>query len=173
MTVDMDILVYKDGLLVFGGRVFRCALGRSGITPDKCEGDGATPMGRFALREVLYRPDRQDVPGTNLPTRPISPDEGWSDDPTDPDYNRAITLPYPKSHERLWREDSLYDLIIPLGYNDDPPVPGKGSAIFMHVASPDYGPTEGCVALEYNDLACLLVAVQPGDAVVINPSGQP
>jgi L,D-peptidoglycan transpeptidase YkuD (ErfK/YbiS/YcfS/YnhG family) len=138
-----------------GGRV-RTALGRGGLSHAKREGDGATPIGVFPLRNLLYRADRLARPQTGLAVSVIEPGSGWSDDPADPLYNRPVTLPHPYSHERLWRDDGLYDLIVPLGYNDDPPVPELGSAIFLHCARPDYGPTEGCVAIAVSDLLTLL-----------------
>jgi len=78
-----------------------------------------------------------------------------------------VILPYPAGHERLWREDHVYDLIVALGYNDDPILPGRGSAIFLHVARPDYSPTEGCVACARDDLLALLAAATPGDVLEI------
>jgi L,D-peptidoglycan transpeptidase YkuD (ErfK/YbiS/YcfS/YnhG family) len=138
-----------------GGRV-RAALGKGGLSLAKREGDGATPVGVFPLRNLLYRADRLARPQTGLAVSAIGPGQGWSDDPRDVLYNRQVTLPHPYSHERLWRDDGLYDLVVPLGYNDDPPVPGLGSAIFLHCARPDYGPTEGCVAIAVSDLMTLL-----------------
>jgi L,D-peptidoglycan transpeptidase YkuD (ErfK/YbiS/YcfS/YnhG family) len=165
----MEITVTAPGQLDCGGRLFRCALGRGGIVLDKTEGDGGTPVGRYPLRRVLYRPDRLYAPTTGLPVETTAPDQGWCDDPAHPDYNRQIGLPFSASHEELWREDALYDVIVVLGHNDDPPMPGEGSAIFMHVARPDYGPTEGCVALAMPDLLEILADCGPGDTILINP----
>jgi len=137
------------------------------VTSDKREGDGATPVGVFPLRALWYRPDRLAIPETGLALHPIAADTLWSDDPADPAYNRPVTPPYAASHERLWREDALYDLIAPLGYNDDPPIPGLGSAIFLHVARPDYGPTEGCVAIARDDLLALMRACGPETRIAI------
>ena len=164
----MDLLVSADGLARWGDRQFRCALGPAGPRSDKREGDGATPVGRFAFRYVLYRPDRLAAPRTSLPLRPLWPEDGWCDDPADPQYNKPVTLPYAASHERLWREDHLYDIVVVLGYNDAPPVAGKGSAIFMHVARPGYAPTEGCVALALPDLKAVLARCGPGDCIHIH-----
>jgi L,D-peptidoglycan transpeptidase YkuD (ErfK/YbiS/YcfS/YnhG family) len=122
------------------------------VTTEKGEGDGATPAGALPLRRLLYRPDRMAAPATRLPAVPLAPDDGWCDDPDDRLYNQAVKLPYGGRHETLWRDDGLYDVVVVLGHNDDPPRPGMGSAIFLHVASPDYGPTEGCVALALHDL---------------------
>jgi L,D-peptidoglycan transpeptidase YkuD (ErfK/YbiS/YcfS/YnhG family) len=99
--------------------------------------------------------------------QPIEPDDGWCDDPADPNYNRPVKHPYTASAERLWREDGVYDIVVVLDYNDDPVVPGKGSAIFLHLARPDYAPTEGCVALARADMEALLAQAKPGDAVDI------
>lgn len=155
------ITVTADGWLDWGNNRVRAALGRSGLTAVKREGDGATPVGTFRLRRLLYRADRLAIPKSGLPCAPILENAGWSDDPSDPDYNRAVALPHAFRHERLWREDGVYDLIAPLGYNDDPPVPGLGSAIFLHVARPNYEPTEGCVALALTDLQALLAETGP------------
>ena len=152
----MLISVTRDGTLSADGASYLCALGRSGVKKNKREGDGATPVGRFLLRRVLYRPDRLDKPKTNLPILPIAENEAWCDDPDYPLYNTKVTLPYPARTEPLWREDHLYDVLVVLGHNDDPVVPGAGSAIFLHVAAPDYAPTEGCVALALNDLLAVL-----------------
>lgn len=153
--------------LIWPGNRARCAIGEGGIKADKHEGDGATPAGAWPLREVFYRPDRLTAPTTGLPVRPLTPEMGWCDDPRDPAYNRPVTLPYAASHEALWRDDAIYDLIVPLGYNDETPQPGRGSAIFLHVARPDYSGTAGCLALARGDVLALLGDARPGDRVVI------
>jgi L,D-peptidoglycan transpeptidase YkuD (ErfK/YbiS/YcfS/YnhG family) len=149
-------------------RVARCALGRSGARAEKREGDGATPIGCFPLRRVLYRADRIRLPQTGLPAAPIDPRLGWCDDPADDAYNTPVRLPYAARHERLWRDDALYDLIAVIGYNDDPVEPGRGSATFLHVARSDFAPTEGCIAMRLADLSELLRACQPGDQIVVD-----
>ena len=160
------ITVDPAGWLSFGTLRFRCALGKGGVTADKREGDGATPIGRFALRELFYRPDKLPDPAGRLPTRAIRPEDGWCDDPSHPDYNLPVRLPHSARCERMWRDDDCYDLVVPLGYNDDPPVPGLGSAIFLHVARPGYAPTEGCIALAKDDLLALLAAL-PADVEMV------
>ena len=158
-----------DGFLDLGARRVRCALGRGGVrlAADKREGDGASPLGVWPIRKVLYRPDRGRPPQTAFPVAAIAPDDGWSDAPDDPAYNRPVKLPHAASAEAMWREDGLYDLVVVLGHNDDPPVAGMGSCIVLHLARPDYGPTEGCVAVGRGDLEALLAVAQPGDAVEI------
>jgi L,D-peptidoglycan transpeptidase YkuD (ErfK/YbiS/YcfS/YnhG family) len=163
----MDLIVSASGEARWGERRFRCALGKGGVRSDKREGDGATPTGAWPMRRLLYRADRVGTPATTLPAAPIAPRDGWCDDPADPAYNRPVPLPYPGRHERLWREDGIYDLLIVLGHNDDPVVPGLGSAIFLHIARTDWGPTEGCVALARADLEALLAQARPGDRVVV------
>jgi L,D-peptidoglycan transpeptidase YkuD (ErfK/YbiS/YcfS/YnhG family) len=166
----MRIIVNAPGSLECGALNYRCALGRGGIVADKVEGDGGTPVGTYPLRYVLYRPDRlPEPPATGLPVEALTPDRGWCDEPAHPDYNRPVTLPFTASHEELWREDGVYDVIVVLGYNDDPPRPGKGSAIFMHVARSDFAPTEGCVALALPDLLNVLEACTPDTSIRINP----
>ncbi|GJD93931.1 L,D-transpeptidase family protein [Methylobacterium iners] len=157
------------GQLIVGGSVIACALGRSGLTQVKREGDGASPRGRFRLRGGAYRPDKFGTrPATALPLRPTQPGDGWCDDAGDRRYNRPITLPAPGiSAERLWREDGLYDLVIDLDYNRGPIRRGWGSAIFLHVARPGYAPTEGCVALKRADLARLLRRLGPRTRLAI------
>ena len=163
----MDLIVSASREARWGKRRLRCALGRGGLARDKREGDGATPIGAWPMRRLLYRADRLGRPATRLPAAPIAIEDGWCDDPADPLYNRPISLPYPGRHERLWREDGLYDLVVVLGHNDDPVVRGEGSAIFLHIARPDWAPTEGCVALARADLGRLLAEAQPGDRVVV------
>jgi len=144
------------GLFRWGREGFRCALGRTGISPDKREGDGGTPPGLLPLRRVLYRADRGAAPIAQVAVEPIAPTDGWCDDVNDPNYNRPVTLPYAASHEELWLRENVYDIIGVLGWNDAPVVKGRGSAIFLHVAAPDFGPTAGCIALTERDLRAVL-----------------
>ena len=148
----------SDGWLNFRERRLRAALGRGGVRADKIEGDGATPLGLLPLRRVFYRADRIGIPATILPREPITQTDGWCDDPIDRAYNRAITLPHSARHEELWRADALYDLMVVLGWNDAPVAINRGSAIFLHLARPDYAPTDGCIAVSLPDLRWLLTA---------------
>ncbi|WP_297507061.1 L,D-transpeptidase family protein [uncultured Caulobacter sp.] len=161
---------FADGRFALNGQTPRCALGKSGViaAADKREGDNRSPLGTWPMREVWYRPDvYPDGPVTALPKRATRPEDGWCDAPGDPNYNRPVVLPYPASAERMWRDDAVYDLVVILGHNDDPPVPGLGSAIFMHLAREGYPGTEGCVALAREDLEAVLALARPGDAVEI------
>jgi L,D-peptidoglycan transpeptidase YkuD (ErfK/YbiS/YcfS/YnhG family) len=166
----MDLIVSANGEARWGERVMRAAMGPAGPIGGKREGDGATPIGRFAFRYLLYRPDRLRPPPTGLGRRALSPRDGWCDDPGDVLYNRPVTLPYRARHERLWREDDIYDLIVVLGHNDDPVVPGAGSAVFLHVARPDFSPTAGCIVLGKDDLLALLAQSGPGDFLTVGPT---
>lgn len=152
----MQAVVHPDGRLILRGQVFRAALGRAGVSIDKQEGDGATPAGILPMRRVLYRADRLRAPDCRLPIEPIAPNDGWCDDPAQADYNRQIRLPHDGSYEELWRRDDLYNVIGVLGWNDTPIQRGRGSAIFLHIARPDYAPTEGCVAVALPDLRRML-----------------
>ena len=169
----MIFTVFADadgsGRVVWPGHEARTALGRGGVRPaaDKREGDGSSPLGLWPLRRVLFRPDKGPPPITALPVEAIRRDDGWCDAPDDDAYNRPVALPYPASAERMWREDDVYDLVVVLGHNDDPVMPGMGSAIFLHLARPDYAPTEGCVALARADLEALLAVAGPEDALEI------
>jgi len=146
-----------------------CALGKNGVidAPEGAEGDGKTPLGTYPFRRVFYRPDKEEAPLTLLPTEPLSPELGWCDDPESPHYNKLVRLPFGPSHEKLWRDDELYDLVLVLGHNDDPVVPGLGSAIFMHVAKEGFKPTLGCVALEAATLRRFLRLIKPEDVIKI------
>jgi L,D-peptidoglycan transpeptidase YkuD (ErfK/YbiS/YcfS/YnhG family) len=165
-------MVGPDGILRLGPHAWRCALGKRGIRADKQEGDEATPAGLLPLRRVFYRADRTATPACRVPVEPLSPADGWCDDPADRAYNQRVRLPYGARHEHLWRDDALYDLVGVLGWNDGvggaPVVRGRGSAIFLHLARPDLGPTEGCIALPERDLRAALAAgltaieVRPG-----------
>lgn len=167
----MDIVVSpaRDGhhVLMIGALTMRCALGRSGVSAEKREGDGATPAGAFPLREVFYRADRMARPKTALPVRALEQDDSWCEDPRDPAYNTRVKRERAEGFDMLWREDHLYDVIVVIGYNDDPVVPGKGSAIFLHLARANYGPTSGCVAVTREDILKILDSVTPQSRMTI------
>jgi L,D-peptidoglycan transpeptidase YkuD (ErfK/YbiS/YcfS/YnhG family) len=162
-------LRYAADRLSWPGGAAPAACGRGGVRPDKREGDGASPLGTFPLLDAYYRADRLAPPSTGLRLAALRPDDGWVDDPADRRYNRLVSLPYPAHHEAMWRADGLYDLVVLIGYNTDPPAPGRGSAIFLHVASPDFAPTEGCIAVARDVLAALLGLLGPGSTITIRP----
>jgi L,D-peptidoglycan transpeptidase YkuD (ErfK/YbiS/YcfS/YnhG family) len=152
----MRAIVTATGILTLGTETFRAALGRGGVRADKHEGDGATPTGLLPLRNLLYRSDRGAPPICAVPVEPIAPHDGWCDDPTHPAYNQRVRLPIDATAEALWRDDNVYDIIGVLGWNDAPVRPGRGSAIFLHLARNDFAPTDGCIALAPDDLRRVL-----------------
>jgi L,D-peptidoglycan transpeptidase YkuD (ErfK/YbiS/YcfS/YnhG family) len=144
-------------LHAFGER-HRVSIGRGGAVPEavKREADGTTPLGCYRLQSLLLRPDRVQAPRTALPWRWLRPTDGWCDAPGHPDYNRPISHPFGASAERLWRDDHAYDLLMVLGHNQQPVRDGAGSAIFWHLAQPDWRPTEGCIAMAREAFEALL-----------------
>jgi L,D-peptidoglycan transpeptidase YkuD (ErfK/YbiS/YcfS/YnhG family) len=160
-------ITVRNGRLLADGQEYDCRLGRGGIKADKREGDLATPAGSFPMRWCYYRADKLIAPQTLLPLMEITANDGWCDDPAHALYNQPVTLPFEGRHEKLWREDDVYDLVIPLGYNDDPVKAGKGSAIFLHLMRADGVGTEGCVALKREDLLTLLPRFSAQTLVVV------
>lgn len=148
-----------------------CAHGRGGAIDAglKREGDGASPIGIWTMKRVFWRPDRLARPETGLPTVPLRQYDGWCDAPADPLYNRPVRLPYPASCEQLWRDDPVYDIVVELDHNSDPVVPGAGSAIFFHIARPDYQDTEGCIAVAKHDMLEILSRCVTGSRLEIAP----
>ncbi|MEP3655895.1 MAG: L,D-transpeptidase family protein [Litorimonas sp.] len=146
-----------------------CRIGKSGAVPmiDGREGDGKTPLGEYHLRFGLYRADRLPAPQSKLTFRALRKDDGWCDAPNDPAYNRFVRLPYTPSHEKLWREDGAYDVILVMSHNDSPPKPNLGSAVFIHVAQPDDRKTLGCVALAPEEMVKLLPLLKMGMRVKV------
>jgi L,D-peptidoglycan transpeptidase YkuD (ErfK/YbiS/YcfS/YnhG family) len=144
-----------QGLLVAGGAVFPCTLGRGGVTANKREGDGGTPLGPMRLLSGYLR-DRRFITRSRLALSPITDDLGWCEVPDDRNYNRPVRFPYGAAHERMRRDDRLYDACIVLDWNIRPRKRGCGSAIFFHLARPGFTPTEGCVAVTHQVMAWLL-----------------
>ena len=164
---EVENLEYRGGRLRWSRGNAVAAVGRGGVKADKHEGDGATPAGIYPLVSILYRADRIAAPLSRLPVKPLAPRDGWVDEPADANYNRPVSLPYPASAERMWREDDLYDALVVIGYNMAPVVPGAGSAIFLHIATPGFAPTAGCVAVQKEVLLGLLPLLGPGSQIAI------
>ena len=159
----------QQGWLAAGGRVFPCALGRGGVRARKREGDGATPIGTFRFR-AAFAPEDGRVKAARLPFRRVGSLDGWCDASGDRNYNRAVALPYRASHERLRRDDHLYDMVLVPDHNRAAlgrGARGQGSAVFVHLARPGYTPTEGCVALLRRDMEWLWSRVGPGTRLAI------
>lgn len=151
----------------FLGRRFPCTLGRGGLTRDKREGDGATPVGLHHIVGMLYRPDR--LRGLALPrwAQAIGPGDLWSDDPADPEYNHPVRAPHGFGHEVLRRADPLYDLVLVTDWNHPDARPGRGSAIFLHRWRRLGYPTAGCVAFAPDDLWWIAQRLAPGTRLIV------
>jgi L,D-peptidoglycan transpeptidase YkuD (ErfK/YbiS/YcfS/YnhG family) len=167
LVVTADAPGATTGWAQLGARKYRCALGRGGIVTEKREGDGGTPVGSFPLRRLFVRADRGATPAAAVPVSVITPEDGWCDAPEHPAYNRQVTLPFTASHEKMWLDDHVYDLVLVIGHNDDPPVPYRGSAVFVHLARDGYKPTEGCIAFDRADLEEILGTMRAADRVVV------
>ncbi len=163
MTPD-DLILGPMGLR-FQGRRYPCTIGRSGLTDQKREGDGATPKGVHKLVGILYRPERVAKPSPWA--IPIGPLDLWSDDPEDASYNLMVRAPYPASHEALRRADPLYDIVLLTDWNWPHPIKGRGSAIFIHQWRRPGFATEGCIALKRVDLHGIAKCINPGANLVI------
>lgn len=161
-----------EGRLIAGTLALPCALGRAGVTHSKREGDGATPAGRYALLYILLRRGRFPRPCA-VPARFVRREDIWCDDPRSFLYNRQLGGKSSLNHEDLWRSDRLYDVVGVLDYNIRPPVRGRGSAIFFHIATSELGPTAGCVALRARDMARLLPRLAKGVRLAIGPWNSP
>ena len=156
--------------IAFGGHIYPCRIGREGAVDGDLgrEGDAKTPLGDYYLRFGLYRADRLPAPQSPLTFRPLREDDGWCDASSDPAYNRFIRLPYDASHEKLWREDGAYDIILVISHNDSPPITGLGSAVFIHIAQADDRQTLGCVALTPDVMVKLMPHLKAGMAVAFH-----
>ena len=157
---DLTFTAGARGKFSGNGLTCQCALGRGGVVlaDQKREGDGTSPQGVWRMKRVFYRPDRLARPETTLPVVALRETDGWCDAPEHPLYNRPVSLPFEASHEKLWRDDHVYDLIVELDHNSDPVVPALGSAVFFHLAHEDYRPTEGCVAISRDHMLQVLAA---------------
>jgi L,D-peptidoglycan transpeptidase YkuD (ErfK/YbiS/YcfS/YnhG family) len=167
IRVYRSALDRRRGRIVAGPMSLPCALGSGGTTRRKREGDGATPIGRLRVLGCFYRADRRQRPPTQVPAAPIRPRDGWCDDPSDPRYNRPVTLPYPAHCERMWRDDHVYDVVLDLAWNRGPIVKGRGSAIFLHLARPGFTPTEGCIAIAPRAARWLLGRIGPNTRIEV------
>lgn len=160
-------LEYRGGAIYWPSGEARGAVGAGGVRPNKKEGDKATPTGTFSLPFGMYRPDRIKLPNTDLPMTPLREAHAWVDDPNDPKYNQLVELPYPAHTEKLWRTDGIYDLLVVVGYNMNPTQPGAGSAIFLHIARPNFAATEGCVAVSRSVLLKLVTLLGADSTLTI------
>ena len=162
------IIVKKSGYLQYKNLKFRCALGKAGIKKKEKEGDNVTPKGIFKITSMYYRPDKIKNIITAVKKIKIKKNIGWCDDPNSHFYNQQISLPNKFSHEKLYRNDSLYDLILVLNYNVNPIIKNKGSAIFINIAKKNYKNTKGCIALKKQHLIELISKIKKNTKIKIN-----
>tara|TARA_Y100001970_G_C14192981_1_gene836455 strand:+ start:1151 stop:1645 length:495 start_codon:yes stop_codon:yes gene_type:complete len=145
-------LVVKNGFLINQSLKYKCSIGFNGLSDNKSEGDGCTPIGTFKINKVLYRPDKIKDCKFLIDSEVIEKLDGWCDDVNSDFYNQKIIFPFESSAEHLYRNDDLYDIVCVIDYNLNPIIKGKGSAIFLHVATDDYLPTQGCIAIKKDEL---------------------
>ena len=163
----MHILINKN-YLTYNKLKIKCAIGKKGIGYKKKEGDLITPRGQFKIKFILYRKDRVKI-STKLKTKIIKKKMGWCDDPKSSHYNKLVKLPFSHKHEKLFKKENIYDIILVLNYNMDPIKKNKGSAIFIHVTRNNYEKTEGCVAIKKISLLKLLKKIKINTKVKISP----
>jgi L,D-peptidoglycan transpeptidase YkuD (ErfK/YbiS/YcfS/YnhG family) len=157
----------RRGWLTLDGQTVPVALGRAGIKANKWEGDGGTPKGTFWPRQLWWRADRHPRPRTFLPVRAIRPDDAWCEDPLSRHYNQPVRLDRDQAGDRLKRDDHLYDFIVEIDHNTAPRIAGRGSAVFLHLARPDFSPTAGCVSMTKSAMLRLLERLGPQTRIVI------
>ncbi len=163
----MLLRLKNKGYLIVDEFKFKCSVGKKGLKSKKTEGDHCTPIGIFKIGKVYYRPDRVKKPKTVLKTKIIKKNMGWCDDPYSKNYNKEITLNKKNRGEKLFRKDSIYDILIVIEYNTNKTKPFKGSAIFIHLTK-NYGLTKGCIALKKNDLLILLKIINKKSKIEIS-----
>ena len=146
----------KRAIVTFGSLTLQAAIGRSGITAFKREGDGATPLATMRILGGYCRTDRIKTAISALPLKPIRRTMLWCDAKGHACYNRPVTAPFTPSHEELMRTDGLYDIVLVMDWNVTARAQGRGSAIFFHLIRPGYEPTAGCVAVSRRDMLRLL-----------------
>jgi len=164
----MHILINKN-YLTYNKLKVKCAIGKKGIGNKRREGDLLTPKGIFRIKYILYRKDRVKI-STKLKKKIIKKDMGWCDDPQSNLYNKLVKLPFTHKHEKLYKKENIYDIILVLNFNMHPIKKNKGSAIFIHVAKNNFKKTEGCIAIKKQSLIKIIKKIKPNSKVKI--SGQ-
>jgi L,D-peptidoglycan transpeptidase YkuD (ErfK/YbiS/YcfS/YnhG family) len=162
----MIILLKNKHTVQFNEFNFRCCIGKNGLTKFKKEGDCRTPKGTFKLEHLYYRKDKIDKPKTKLKCVVIKSNMGWCDDIKNKNYNKLVKVNKSFSHEKLFRKDKKYDLMIPIKYNFNKIIRGKGSCIFLHLTQ-NYKPTAGCIALKKKDFLILLKLINKNTKIKI------
>ena len=162
----MHILI-NNNYLTYNKLKFKCAIGKKGIGFKKKEGDLITPKGQFKIKYILYRNDRVKI-STKLKKKAIKKNMGWCNDPKSKQYNKLVKLPFIFNHEKLYKKENTYDIILVLNYNMDPIIRNRGSAIFIHVAKNNFIKTAGCVAIRKANLIKLIKKINPNSKVKIS-----
>jgi L,D-peptidoglycan transpeptidase YkuD (ErfK/YbiS/YcfS/YnhG family) len=160
------IIINKYGLLRYKNLNFRCALGKAGVGKKRVEGDNITPVGIYKIVKIFYRKDRIKKISSKFKLFSINKNMCWCDDSNSKHYNQLIKLPTNYTHEKLYRRDCVYDLILVLNYNIKPIIKNKGSAIFIHVTK-NYKKTAGCIALKKDHLIKLVSKINKSTRVKI------
>jgi len=161
------IVIKKSGHLKYKKFKFRCSLGKNGIKKKIKEGDNITPRGIFRVKKLYYRADRIKKIITSVKKIKIKKNVGWCDDFKSANYNKEIKLPSRFSHEKLYRKDYLYDLVVVINYNMNPIIKKKGSAIFIHIEKNNYKPTQGCIGLKQKHLLTILKNIKKNEKIKI------
>ena len=162
------IVINKSGYLKYKNLELKCTLGKAGIGIKKREGDNITPKGTYKIINIFYREDRIKKISSKFKLIGITKKIGWCDDPRSEYYNQLIKLPTEYSHEKFFRKDNIYDLVLVLNYNMRPIIKNKGSAIFIHVATKNYKKTAGCIALKKKHLIKLVEKINKKTKITIN-----
>ena len=162
----MHILINKN-YLTYNKLKVKCAIGKKGIGYKRKEGDLITPLGEFNIKYILYRKDRVKV-SSKLKKKVIKKNMGWCDDPKSNHYNKLVKLPFDYKHEKLYKNENIYDIILVLNYNMNPIKKNQGSAIFIHVAKNNFKRTKGCVAIKKIDFIKLIKKINPYTKVKIS-----
>ena len=157
----------KNKKLYFGKYKIKCAIGKRGISKKKREGDACTPAGTFKFKRLYYRKDKLSKIKSYLKKIPIKKNMGWCDDPRSKSYNKLIKFPFIYSAEKLYKKESIYDVVLIINYNLKPIIKKKGSAIFLHIAKKNYSPTKGCVAVSKQDMNLLLNFINKKTKLII------
>ena len=162
----MHILINKN-YLTYNKLKIKCAIGKKGIGYKRKEGDLITPLGLFKIKYILYRRDRVKI-STKLKKKVIKKNMGWCDDPRSKQYNKLVKLPFIFSHEKLYKKENIYDIILVLNYNMNPIKKNKGSAIFIHVTKNNFKRTKGCIAIKKTPLLKMIKEIKPNTKVIIS-----
>jgi L,D-peptidoglycan transpeptidase YkuD (ErfK/YbiS/YcfS/YnhG family) len=162
----MNLILKNNNTLLLDDFKFKCVIGKNGKSYNKKEGDLKTPKGTFSLGPLFYRKDKFTDPQTKIPKIPIKKNMGWCDDVTNKFYNKPILIDKKIRHEKMYRNDDIYNLVIVINYNTKNIIKNKGSAIFIHLTN-NYKKTRGCIALKENDMLVLLKMVNKNTKIKI------